>query len=243
MKSRTRQHKPAPDALQTLWLFLHQPGFVPLFGNVKMFVAYPLIPWVGVMAAGYALGIVYSWDAERRQRFLWKLGLALTILFFLIRATNFYGDPQIWKTQTNSVFTLLSFLNTTKYPASLLFLLMTLGPAMLILAWADKINDRSEKNFLTRSFITFGRVPLFYFILQMFVAHGFGVLLGLMASKSIGYLFLNFPASSTDAPPGAGFPLWVVYAAWLAGLLFLYPLCLWYGKVKLGRRGFPFSYL
>ncbi len=234
---------PAPDALQTLWLFLHQPGFVPLFGNVKMFVAYPLIPWVGVMAAGYALGIVYSWDAERRQRFLWKLGLALTILFFLIRATNFYGDPQIWKTQTNSVFTLLSFLNTTKYPASLLFLLMTLGPAMLILAWADKINDRSEKNFLTRIYITFGRVPLFYFILQMFVAHGFGVLLGLMASKSIGYLFLNFPASSTDAPPGAGFPLWVVYAAWLAGLLFLYPLCLWYGKVKLGRRGFPFSYL
>jgi uncharacterized membrane protein len=142
---------PAPDALQTLWLFLHQPGFVPLFGNVKMFVAYPLIPWVGVMAAGYALGIVYSWDAERRQRFLWKLGLALTILFFLIRATNFYGDPQIWKTQTNSVFTLLSFLNTTKYPASLLFLLMTLGPAMLILAWADKINDRSTFDDLSSS--------------------------------------------------------------------------------------------
>jgi uncharacterized membrane protein len=234
---------PAPDFLQTLWLFLHQPGFVPLFGNVKMFVAYPLIPWVGVMAAGYALGAVYSWDAERRRKFLLKLGFALTILFVVIRAVNIYGDPQAWKTQTNSVFTILSFLNTTKYPASLLFLLMTLGPAMLILAWSDKINEGGEKGILSRILITFGRVPLFYFILQMFVAHGFGLLLSLLAGKSVGYLFLNFPASSTDAPPGAGFDLWTVYAAWFAGLLLLYPFCVWYGKIKQHRRGFPFSYL
>jgi len=234
---------PAPDALQRLWLFLHQPGFVPLFGNVKMFVAYSLIPWVGVMATGYALGVVYSWDAGRRRKFLLRLGLALTALFVLIRATNFYGDPQIWKIQTNPAFTVLSFLNTTKYPASLLFLLMTLGPAMLILAWADRINDERDKGILSRIFITFGRVPLFYFILQMFVAHGFGVLLSVLTGKSVGYLFLNFPASSIDAPPGAGFDLWVVYAAWFAGLLLLYPLCLWYGKIKLRRRGFPFSYL
>lgn len=234
---------PAPDFLQTLWLFLHQPGFVPLFGNVKMFVAYPIIPWVGVMAAGYAFGVVYSWDAERRRKFLLRLGFALTISFVIIRAINIYGDPQIWQIQTNPVFTVLSFLNTTKYPASLLFLLMTLGPAMLLLAWAEKINDATEKGILSRIFITFGRVPLFYFILQMFVAHLFGLLLSLLTGKSVGYLFLNFPASSTDAPPGAGFDLWVVYAAWLAGLLLLYPLCLWYGKIKLSRRGFPFSYL
>jgi uncharacterized membrane protein len=234
---------PAPDFLQTLWLFLHQPGFVPLFGNVKMFVAYPLIPWVGVMAAGYALGVVYAWDAEPQRKFLLRLGLALTILFVLIRATNLYGDPQIWKTQTNPVFTFLSFLNTTKYPASLLFLLMTLGPALLILAGADRLNDERDKGILSHIFITFGRVPLFYFILQMFVAHGFGFLLSVLTGKSVGYLFLNFPASSTDAPPGAGFNLWVVYATWLTGLLLLYPLCLWYGKIKLRRRGFPFSYL
>ena len=235
--------QPAPDFWQTLWLFLHQPGFVPLFGNVKMFVAYPLIPWIGVMAAGYALGAVYAWDAERRRKFLLKLGFALTILFLIIRATNIYGDPQIWQTQTSPAFTVLSFLNTTKYPASLLFLLMTLGPALIILAWADKINDEGEKGILSRILLTFGRVPLFYFVLQMFVAHGFGLLLSVLAGKSVGYLFLNFPASSTDAPPGAGFDLWVVYAAWFVGLLLLYPLCIWYGKIKSRRPGFPFSYL
>jgi uncharacterized membrane protein len=234
---------PAPNFLQSLWLFLHQPGFVPLAENVKLFVAYPILPWVGVMAAGYALGGVYTWEAERRRKFLLKLGLALSSLFIIIRAINLYGDPQPWSTQPSPLFTVLSFLNTTKYPASLLFLLMTLGPALIILAWTDKINAPNKDSFLTRIFITFGRVPLFYFILQMFVAHIFGVLLSLLAGKAVGFYFLNFPASSTDAPPGAGFPLGVVYAAWLAGLVILYPLCRWYGKIKQGRRGFPFSYL
>lgn len=234
---------PAPNFLQSLWLFLHQPGFAPLAPNVKMFVAYPILPWVGVMAAGYALGVVYAWEAERRRKFLLKLGLILAALFVVIRATNLYGDPQIWTTQPSPLFTFLSFLNTTKYPASLLFLLMTLGPALLILSWTDKINEQSENNLLSRIFITFGRVPLFYFVLQMFVAHIFGILLSLLAGKSVAFYFLNFPNSSTDAPPNAGFPLWVVYAAWLAGLLVLYPLCRWYGKIKQGRRGFPFSYL
>lgn len=234
---------PAPNFLQSLWLFLHQPGFVPLAPNVKMFVAYPILPWVGVMAAGYALGIVYTWEAERRRKFLLKLGLFLTALFVIIRATNLYGDPQPWTTQPSPLFTFLSFLNTTKYPASLLFLLMTLGPALMILAWTDKINEQSENNLLSRIFITFGRVPLFYFILQMFVAHIFGILLSLLAGKSVAFYFLNFPNSSADAPPDAGFPLWTVYAAWLAGLVVLYPLCRCYGKIKQGRRGFPFSYL
>lgn len=234
---------PAPSFLQSLWLFLHQPGFVPLAPNVKMFVAYPILPWVGVMAAGYTLGVVYTWEAERRRKFLLKLGLIVTALFVVIRATNLYGDPQPWAMQESPVFTILSFLNTTKYPASLLFLLMTLGPALLILSWTDKINASNENNFLSRIYITFGRVPLFYFILQMFVAHIFGILLSLLAGKSVAFYFLNFPNSSTDAPPDAGFPLWVVYAAWLVGLLVLYPLCCWYGKIKQDRRGFPFSYL
>ena len=234
---------PAPDFLQSLWLFLHQPGFVPLTQNVKLFIAYPILPWVGVMAAGYALGAVYSWDAARRRKFLLKLGLALSALFIVIRAINNYGDPQPWTTQSSFLFTVLSFLNTTKYPASLLFLLMTLGPALLILTWTDKMNASNENNFLSRIIITFGRVPLFYFILQMFAAHIFGILLSLLANKSIGFYFLNFPNSSTDAPPDAGFSLWVVYAAWFAGLILLYPLCRWYSQIKRGKSGFPFSYL
>lgn len=234
---------PAPNFSQSLWLFMHQPGFVPLAQNVKLFVAYPILPWVGVMAAGYALGAIYNWEAERRRKFLLKLGIALTVLFVVIRAINVYGDPQPWATQESPLFTFLSFLNTTKYPASLLFLLMTLGPALIILAWAEKFNDSPENNFLSRIIITFGRVPLFYFILQMFVAHIFGILLSLLAGKSIGFYFLNFPDSSTGAPPDAGFPLWTVYAAWLAGLIVLYPLCRRYAKIKQSRRGFPFSYL
>jgi uncharacterized membrane protein len=233
--------KPPPDALQKIWLILHQPGLIPVFENrASLFVAYPLIPWIGVMAVGYAAGVVYSWESERRRRWLSRLGLALTVLFVLIRATNLYGDPQVWESQTSAAFTVLSFLNTTKYPPSLLFLLMTIGPALLILAWTD---DVRKDNFLSRIFITFGRVPLFYFILQMFVAHGVGVLLGFIAGKSIGHLFLNFPDSSTNVSPDAGFPLWVVYAAWLGGLVLLYPLCMWYGRLKQRRRGFPFSYL
>jgi uncharacterized membrane protein len=231
---------PAPGALQKLWMFLHQPGFVPVAQGVKLFVAYPILPWVGVMAAGYALGAVYGWEAGRRRRFLFGSGLALLGLFVLLRAINIYGDPQPWAAQGSATFTVLSFLNTTKYPASLLFLLMTLGPALLILAWAD---SAPQRGLLGRIFITFGRVPLFYFVLQMFVAHGFGVVLNYLAGKSVGYFFLNFPASATKAPPGAGFGLWAVYAAWLGGVALLYPLCLWYGKVKQRRRGFPFSYL
>ena len=227
---------PAPDALQKLWLFLHQPGFVPLFGDVKLFVAYPLIPWIGVMAAGYALGIVYTWEPEPRRRFLVRLGLIPTALFVLGSAIITY----FWTTQTSGVFIFLDFLNTTKYPPSLLFLLMTLGPALVILAWAE---SAKQYGFVSRILITFGRVPLFYFILQMFAAHGFGVLLNYLAGKSIAYFFLNFPNSVTDAPPDAGFSLWVVYLTWLAGLILLYPLCHWYGNVKKHRRGFPFSYL
>lgn len=231
---------PAPDLPQKLWLVLHQPGFVPLFRDVKVFVAYPLVPWVGVMAAGFALGTIYTWEAARRRRFLFKLGLFLLGLFVLIRASDFYGDPQPWAVQPTTGFAVLSFLNTTKYPPSLLFLLMTLGTALLILARADGVNRERPLN---RVLVTFGRVPLFYFILQMFVAHGFGVLLSALAGKSTHHFFLNFPSSATAAPPDAGFALWVVYAAWLGGLLILYPLCLWYGKVKQRRRGFPFSYL
>jgi len=232
---------PPPDALQKIWLLLHQPGFVPFFqDDLKLFVAYPLIPWTGVMAVGYGLGAVYKWENERRRKWLLRLGLALTILFVVIRATNVYGDPQVWKTESSAVFAVLSFLNVTKYPVSLLFLLMTLGPALLVLAWTDRTPNTAV---LGRVLITFGRVPLFYFLLQMILAHGLAVLLGYLAGKSVGYLFLNFPASSSNAPPDAGFSLGVVYAAWLGGLLVLYPLSLWYGKVKQRQGGFPFSYL
>jgi len=233
---------PPLDAWQTLWLFLHQPGFVPLFGGAsKLFVAYPLLPWIGVMAAGYALGAVYAWESQRRRKTLYILGATAVFFFVVLRAINIYGDPSPWSVQPSPVFTFLSFLNTTKYPASLLFLLMTLGPALLILAATDRID--SEKLF-ARILIVYGRVPLFYFILQMFVAHAFGVVLGALAGWDVGFLFTNFPfAPDIKAPPGFGFPLWVVYTAWLTGVALLYPICVWYGNLKRKRKHWLLSYL
>ncbi len=215
---------------------------VPLFGGAtKLFVAYPLIPWVGVMAAGYALGAVYSWESERRRKLLFTIGGLATIGFVVLRLVNVYGDPSPWGYQSSSAFTFLSFLNVTKYPVSLLFLLMTLGPSLLFLAAADR-NDGNGR--LASIVLTYGRVPLFYFILQMYVAHLAGVVLGYFSGQEVGFLFTNFPFSDTaKAPPGFGFGLPVLYAAWICGVALLYPLCLWYGRLKRRSGHWLFSYL
>jgi uncharacterized membrane protein len=231
-----------PGAWQTIWIFLHQPGMVPMFGGAtNLFVAYPLIPWVGVMAAGYALGTVYAWDSERRRRFLFGIGFAAVALFLVVRYLNFYGDPAPWQSQSTEWFTVLSFLNTTKYPVSLLFLLMTLGPALIFLAAVDNANG---KGMVSNILLTFGRVPLFYFILQMFVAHLAGVILGYLAGFDVGFWFTNYPFSDTiKAPPGFGFSLATTYVAWLVGLIILYPICRWYGDVKRQSGHWLFSYM
>jgi uncharacterized membrane protein len=229
-----------PNTLQKLWLILHQQGFFPLFENgPAVFVLYPLIPWVGVMMAGYFFGVVYSWEKERRQKFLIRCGIILILLFVIIRAINIYGDPSRWALQKNFAFTILSFINTTKYPPSLLFLLMTLGPALLFLAYAEKTN----RNALGRALVTFGRVPMFYYLLQWFVAHGFAVILSYLAGKSIAHFFMKFPDFFTKAPPDAGFNLAIVYATWIFGVLLLYPLCLWFSKVKQRRKDWWLSYI
>ena len=232
----------APGRWQTIWIFLHQPGMVPMFsGASNLFVAYPLIPWVGVMAAGYALGRVYGWENERRRRFLFGIGLAATALFLVIRYLNFYGDPAPWQPQSTGWFIVLSFLNTTKYPVSLLFLLMTLGPALIFLAAVD---NRIGKGIVSNILLTFGRVPLFYFILQMFVAHLAGVILGYLAGFDVGFWFTNYPFSDTiKASPGYGFSLATTYAAWAVGVTLLYPVCRWYGDLKRRSGHRLFSYL
>jgi uncharacterized membrane protein len=252
---------PPPVLGQSLWMVLHQPGIIPLFGGSQLFVAYPLIPWIGVMMAGYALGSVYSWEADRRRQLLLRLGLAVTVLFIVLRFVNIYGDPSRWITPLErpavsqsedpaidepppnprgTEYTFLSFLNTTKYPPSLLFLLMTLGPALLVLALADGIDGAS---FWQRVCINFGRVPFFFYLLQWVVAHSAGVLLGLIAGVDVSYLFRGLFEMGQTAPPGHGFPLWVVYATWITGLIVLYPLCAYYGKIKRRSQHWVFSYL
>ncbi len=224
---------------QAVWLFLHQQGIVSLFGGPITLVLYPLIPWVGVMAAGWAFGSIYSWEAERRRKWLYAVGIGAIFLFILIRAINVYGDPQPWSMQEKPGFTFLSFLNTTKYPPSLLFLLMTLGPSITLLALTDAIDGKS---IWQRICITYGRVPMFFYILQWFVAHGAGVLLTVLSGKDVSYLVTN-PVPGSQIPPDAGFSLWVVYAVWIGGLVVLYPLCKWWGDLKRRNKSWILSYL
>jgi len=231
---------PPPDLGQILTIILHQIGIVPIGGGSQIFFAYALIPWVGVMMAGYAFGTVYSWETDNRRKFLLVLGAIAVGLFILIRLTNLYGDPAPWSTQAHPIATFLSYLNVTKYPPSLLFLLMTLGPGLLVLAATDGIDGKA---IWQRIAITYGRVPMFYYILQWFTAHGAGVLLTYAAGIDASYLFLKLFEMGPAAPPGHGFSLGVTYAVWLVGLLILYPLCAWWGRLKQRNKHWALSYL
>jgi uncharacterized membrane protein len=220
-------------------MVLHQPGVIFFSPNIYGLVLYPLIPWVGVLAAGYAFGAFYQLEAERRRRILFKLGIALLVIFVLLRGINVYGDPSRWETQRNAIFTVLSFLNVSKYPPSLLFLLLTLGAAILALPWFERI----EKGRLSYIFITFGRVPLFFYFGQWVAVHVLATLAGYLAGQPVGWLFIGPLDRPSPNPGNLGFSLWVVYLFWFLGLLILYPLCRWFAEVKRRRRDWWLSYL
>ncbi|MEK6336153.1 MAG: heparan-alpha-glucosaminide N-acetyltransferase domain-containing protein [Acidobacteriota bacterium] len=240
---------PSPGWKQALWMLLHQQGGFQLFGSGPFIaVVYPLIPWIGVMAVGYAFGALYQLEAKRRRRLLLILGGVVTGLFVLVRFINRYGDPSHWRTQKSGLFTVLSFLNTTKYPPSLLFLLMTLGPALLALAWfefgAPAAGSSSLGGKVRNIFVTYGRVPLFFYLLQWPTAHLISVLLHLIAGKPVRWLFMSpLDLFSNPPPQGIGFNLGIVYVAWLIGVVLLYPLCKWFAGVKARRRDWWLSYL
>jgi uncharacterized membrane protein len=243
---------PVPGVWAKLWILLHMPfrGF-PILGwpSPIVVVIYNLIPWVGVMAVGYAFGSLYQKSVAQRRRLLLWIGLCATGLFVLIRAVNIYGDPSHWSKQKNILFTVLSFLNTTKYPPSLLFLLMSLGPAILFLWWFDSsaLLAGARVSLLARlrnAFVTFGRVPLFFYLLQWYTAHLIAIVAGLIAGQPVAYQFAS-PIQKFESPPpaGVGFRLWVVYLCWIIGVLLLYPLCKWFAGVKARRRDWWLSYL
>jgi uncharacterized membrane protein len=244
---------PVPSWGAKLWMLLHQQAFFPSgshFPSPMVFALYPLIPWIGVMAAGYAFGALYTKDLQLRKRCLLWIGAVATLLFMLLRAIDVYGEPRHWARQKNVVFTAMSFLNTTKYPPSLLFLLMTLGPAILLLAWfessnrllgAAATNQHSISSRVRGFFVTFGRVPLFFYLLQWPTAHGISLLLHVVAGKPWRWL-LQTPIG-WQYQPGMGFSLVVVYACWISGVLLLYPLCKLFAGLKARRRDWWLSYL
>lgn len=216
-----------------LWTVLHVQAPIVWAPGHTLFIMYPLVPWIGVMAAGYAFG---SWmvneDPKRRRRII-AAGLVLIAAFAGLRAYNFYGDPRLWTHQKDGLFTALSFLNCQKYPPSLLFLLMTLGPALLLLGAIDRGIPA-----LARPLTVFGRVPLFYYVVH----------LALIDVLTIGFAIARYGSGVAQAfakgpPPDYGYGLPVVYAVWIGVIVALYPVCRWYAGVKARRRAPLLSYL
>jgi uncharacterized membrane protein len=212
-----------------LWTILHVQGPTPF-----MFVAYPLIPWIGVMAAGYALGSVYALPEARRRRTLVLLGAGAIGLFVVLRGLNVYGDLVPWSTQATPTLNAMAFMNLTKYPPSLLYLLATLGPALLALVAFEHARGPAA-----RFLVTIGRVPLFFYVLHIALAH----LLAGLAALALGF----GPEILTNPPwqysPGWGFGLLGVYGIWIAVVFALYPACRWFAGIKARRRDWWLSYL
>ena len=220
---------------------LHVSGPIVLGGKNGIFLLalYPLIPWIGVMAAGYVFGKLYTLDAATRHQALIRLGGGIVALFVVLRATNLYGDPSKWSVQPRGVaFTVLSFLNTTKYPPSLLYLCMTIGPGILLLAFME----REQRARLGRALVTYGRVPMLFYMLQWLYAHGAAFIVYTMAGKNTTALHV-LQNNPPEALKDAGFSLPVVYAFWILGVLLIYPLCKRFAEVKKRRSDWWLSYL
>jgi uncharacterized membrane protein len=222
-------------AAAPLWNLLHEPALLQFTQGVRLFAVYPLIPWVGVMAAGYALGPLFARDRSFRVPRLVALGTLVTGGFIVLRASNIYGDPATWATHDDLLATILSFVNCEKYPPSLLYLAMTIGPALLMLAALEQ-----ARGTLAGLLSIFGRVPFFYYIAHIFLIHALAVAFAWATSFETGWLFGPFPA---DKPDGYGLGLAGVYAVWIGVVVALYPLCRWFAALKHRRREWWWSYL
>lgn len=218
------------------WQIIHSGGVIVLSSDTIYVALYPLIPWVGVMATGYATGSLLVKDEPVRRKILLRLGLGMILAFILLRASNIYGDPVQWSTQKNFVFTILSFIKCEKYPPSLLYLLMTLGPAIALLPPLEKIKGR-----FSSFVITFGRVPMFYYVMHIFLIHALAIVTAYFSVHEVRFLFSNNPPGSWGIQ--FGFGLAVVYLVWASVVAFLYIPCRWFADLKRRNKSPWLSYL
>lgn len=199
-------------------------------------VLYPLLPWVGVMALGYGAGALFQAPPERRARILTLVGLAMLAAFALLRASNLYGDPRPWSLQADALRTAYSFLNVTKYPPSLDYVLVTLGGALLLLPRLERLSGP-----VAEFFLAFGRVPLFAYAAHILLAHSLSAIASLASGRPVWGIDDGFRNPQILA--GFGFSLPVVYAVWILVVLALWPLCRWFAELKRTRRDWWLSYL
>lgn len=218
------------DPLSVLWYFLHQFNFMQINnGQDLLVIFYPFIPWLGLMLLGYCFGSFYSknFDAQSRKKWLLIIGFGAITLFIMLRTFNIYGDIAPWSPQKNWTYSFLSFLNTTKYPPSLLYILMTLGPSLLFLYVTEKVQNK-----LSDALVVIGRVPFFFYILHLYLIHLIGLVL--LAAQGENWRELIYTTSRFNSGYLAtkGMDLWVTYAVWALVIVLLYPLCKWYQRYK-----------
>jgi len=221
-------HVPGTGLASFGWALLHEQQLFN-YGGYQFFVGYPIIPWIGVMALGYCLGKLYiqGYNESKRKKMLLQLGATAILLFTVLRFVNVYGDPSPWLKQSSILLTFLSFINVSKYPPSLLYLLITLGPALLFLAFTEK-----TKSWLAAQTIIIGRVPMFYYIVHLYLIH----LAAMIATYFCGFtwkdMILVTWVSFDPKLRGYGFSLGVVYLIWFLLIALLYFLCRWYERYK-----------
>ena len=226
----------APDITGTelpLWASLHTP-MSKAAGPFHFLFIYPLLPWLGVMLLGFACAALFEREPAARNRALLGWGLGITAAYLMLRFVDGYGDPNHWEFQAHAAGTLIDFLNVTKYPPSLLFLAMTLGPAAVFCAFADRM-----RGFFKDMFVMFGRVPFAFYVAHFFVLHALSVLLGVVQGFRAEQL-ATFPPFY---PQGYGVPLLAVYGVWIAVVAMLYPFCRWVAGVKARSKAWWLSYV
>jgi uncharacterized membrane protein len=233
-------------SLAWLWNLLHARGSVLLPFDIREFVLFPLIPLIGVMAAGYAFGQLYLMEVARRRRLLTILGTVLIAAFILLRLSNLYGNPPVGQSgvsqgdfhiQPTLEKTIILFFDVEKYPTSLQFLLMTLGPSFLLLAWLDKSNVPKALGPL----LTFGRVPMFFYVLHIYLIHTLAVVVALLHHESVRWLFHG--AFFGEVPDGYGYNLPSIYLMWMTAIALLCVPCRWFADLKQRRKDWWLSYV
>jgi uncharacterized membrane protein len=217
---------PTHPAAVFLTSVLFHPNMMQLTPGTAFFTAYPLVPWLGILLAGFGAGEFFETEPERRKRIFLRTGILALVIFSILRLLNFYGDQIKWTEQATPLFTFLSFFNVTKYPPSLLFTLLFIGLALIVLYFSEK-----GRNSVTEVLSVYGKVPLFYFIIHLYLIHGLMfIVLYIQGFKNSDFVFGAFKNGRPEASNGVS--LLAVYLIWIAVVLILYPVCRWYGNYK-----------
>lgn len=227
------------DVPSFLWAVVHQLHIFSINKNLQVGLLYPFLSWLGLMIIGYSFGKLYlpGVNASYRKKFLRYAGVGAIALFIILRYINQYWDMHHWSLQKTTAFTLLDFVNTTKYPPSLLYMLMTVGPALIFLSFAENGLNRISKKILI-----YGKVPFFYYILHVFLIHA----LAWIAFFATGHSWSNLDFThfrNGSLPFASGYPLWFVYTVWATVVVLLYFPCRWFSRYKATHKQWWLGYL